>query len=67
MTTKKAILKNIRANCIECMGGQAQEVQNCSSPACRLFPYRMGRDPAPSRKGEAARKRLVEAGFKAKI
>ncbi len=35
-------IKAIRYHCIECFGFQAREVQQCSSPLCALYPYRLG-------------------------
>jgi hypothetical protein len=63
MTTKAHILKTIRQNCIECMGNQPHYVEGCTSPKCRLFPFRMGQDPAKSEaKSLAARKRFDSSG-----
>lgn len=33
----------IRNHCIECMGYNATEVRECTSPKCWLYPWRMGR------------------------
>jgi hypothetical protein len=38
-------LKSIRKQCIECMGGSAEEVKRCTARKCWLYPYRLGRDP----------------------
>ena len=51
MTTKAQILKDIRAKCLDCSVYQEAEVRLCPVQACALWPYRMGRDPNPSRKG----------------
>ena len=48
MTTKLNILKAIRQQCVECMGGQLGEIPLCTAPKCSLFPYRMGKDPEPN-------------------
>lgn len=50
MTTKAAILKAIRKNCIECSAGSMAAIQHCPMEDCPLFPYRMGKDPCPARK-----------------
>ena len=42
-------LKAIRANCMDCMAGNAAEVARCPCENCPLFPYRFGHNP--SRKG----------------
>ena len=38
-------LKAIRANCIDCSGGQTKEVRECVIKHCPLYPYRMGKRP----------------------
>lgn len=47
MTTKAAILRAIRAKCIDCSGGRKREAALCIATACDLWPFRMGRDPTP--------------------
>lgn len=32
----------VRVHCLECCAWQSQDVQDCSSCACPLYPYRMG-------------------------
>ena len=49
MTTKAELLKVIRRECLNCVGGYDGEVLRCTSPNCELFPYRMGKDPNPNR------------------
>ena len=49
MTTKTDLLKAIRANCLECSGGRRSEIERCHLTECSLWPYRLGRDPTPSR------------------
>lgn len=57
--TKAEILKAIRKNCVECMGGQVLEVKDCTSKHCSLFALRSGKDPSPSKtKGDATRARF---------
>jgi hypothetical protein len=57
MTTKNQLLKVIRKQCVECMGGQEREAEKCVAPRCGLFPYRSGRDPEPNAaRTEAARR-----------
>ena len=59
MTTKGAILKAIRENCLSCCNGSVKEVEICTVGdnqsstigRCQLYPYRMGKDPKPSRRG----------------
>lgn len=38
-------LRDIHEHCIECMGGNVREVKNCTSPKCKLYPYRFGKNP----------------------
>lgn len=40
-----SVLKEVRKFCVECMGGMRNEVKKCTSPQCRLYPFRMGRKP----------------------
>lgn len=51
MTTKAALLKTIRAKCLDCSCYQPTEVTKCAAQACVLWPFRLGRDPSPSRRG----------------
>ena len=49
------LLKAIRAKCLDCCCGQAEEVRLCFLPNCSLYPYRFGRmpdDEPPSQKNE---------------
>jgi len=46
-------MKAIRKNCLECVGWVTQEVDLCQSPLCALFPYRFGKEPNSTRKGNA--------------
>ena len=50
MTTKATLLKAIRSQCLECVCQSSIEVEKCSSPGCSVS-IRLGRDPAPARKG----------------
>ncbi len=49
MTTKADILQAIRHKCLDCCCFQPGEVRECSVSTCGLWPYRLGRDPEPSR------------------
>jgi len=46
MARKKTPLGAIRAKCLECSGGDTQEVKECELTHCPLFPYRLGIDPS---------------------
>lgn len=59
MTTKTQLLKLIRINCLNCMGGSVTEVENCTKISestgkefCVFYPYRFGKDTSPARKGD---------------
>jgi hypothetical protein len=51
MTTKTDILRAIRRKCLDCSCEQPGEVQKCPVTACELWPFRLGLDPEPSRRG----------------
>lgn len=52
MTTKAKILRTIRENCIDCVVGQISVIEECGGEkTCKLYPFRFGKDPSPSRKG----------------
>ena len=52
MTTKAKLLKTIRENCVDCVCGQISVIEDCGGEkTCKLYPFRFGKDPAPSRKG----------------
>ena len=38
-------MKAIRAKCLDCMCGSAEEVKRCPSISCSLFRFRLGRNP----------------------
>ena len=38
-------VKAIRAKCLDCMCGQANEVKICPIEDCSLYPYRFGTNP----------------------
>ena len=42
-------IKAIRCFCIDCMGGQAREVKDCTAPNCPLYAFRMGENPYHTR------------------
>ena len=47
--TEKKIIKNpvkaIRAFCLGCAGGNANEVKLCPAEDCELYPFRFGKNP----------------------
>lgn len=38
-------MKAIRAKCLDCSGGSANEVKHCPITDCPLYPYRLGKNP----------------------
>ncbi len=38
-------IKAMRAKCLDCCGGIAKEVRECSIIKCPIWPYRMGKRP----------------------
>jgi hypothetical protein len=62
MATKRQLLKLIRLNCSECMGGpraskgrwpisNIANVDGCTASECGFYPYRFASDPAPPSEG----------------
>ncbi len=49
MTTKADILQAIRHKCLDCCCFPPSEIRECPVTTCGLWPYRLGRDPEPSR------------------
>ena len=41
----KSPVKAIRAFCLDCCGGNSNEVKNCTSSICQLKPLRSGKNP----------------------
>ena len=44
----KSPLRAIRENCKECIGGEGY-IKDCTSPKCKLFPFRFGKNPFTTR------------------
>lgn len=38
-------IKAIRAKCLDCCCGQANEVKLCPATDCSLYPFRLGKNP----------------------
>ena len=45
MTEIKSPVKAIRAKCLDCCCGQANEVRLCPAQDCPLWPFRFGKNP----------------------
>lgn len=50
MSEIKAPLKAIRAKCLDCCCGQANEVKLCPSAQCPLHAFRNGKNPYRTKK-----------------
>lgn len=50
MSEIKAPLKAIRAKCLDCCCGQANEVKLCPSVQCPLHAFRNGKNPYRTKK-----------------
>ena len=69
MATKTDLLKLIRANCSECMGGprvcdgnwpvtNPSDIEGCAAENCAFYKYRFGQDPDKNPLRVLAAKRL---------
>ena len=47
-------LTAVKYLCRECMGFQAHEVKNCTSPLCPVYPFRMGKGHTGRKGGNIA-------------
>ena len=43
-------VKAIRAKCIDCCGGEKNEVKLCPCEDCPIYPFRFGKNPFHTRK-----------------
>jgi hypothetical protein len=50
---KQPLLRVIRTNCIECVGGSEAEVRRCRLLHCPFWPYRMASNPFTAPRSEA--------------
>lgn len=60
-------IKAIRANCLDCMCGQANEVALCPSVDCPLYSYRTGHGPKKELTDEQKAKKLANFNSAPKI
>lgn len=49
-------MKSIRAKCLDCSCGSANEVKNCPIINCALYGYRFGRRPETQARRLSAKK-----------
>jgi hypothetical protein len=47
-------VKIIRKHCLQCMGDSPSYVRECDTTDCACYPYRMGKNPARTGKGQNA-------------
>jgi hypothetical protein len=62
----KSPVKAIREFCLECCGGNSNDVKFCTAPRCPLYAFRFGKNPYIKREmteeqKNAAKARLAEA------
>ena len=50
---KQPLLRVIRTNCVECVGGNEAEVRRCRLLHCPFWPYRMASNPFAAPRSEA--------------
>jgi hypothetical protein len=55
-------LQAIRAHCLDCCAGSAQEVAKCMALRCPSWPFRMGASPWRARPSEEHRQAMRERG-----
>lgn len=53
-------MKAIRAKCLDCSCGSANEVKHCPITNCPLFPYRSGKNPNARRERTAVQREATE-------
>jgi hypothetical protein len=63
MTTKQKILHDINQNCFECSGFSRKEVRFCTITDCKVYPYRLGKDPNPSKGRGFAKPSVYTASY----
>ncbi len=52
-------IKSIRAKCLDCTCNQPKEVRCCRVITCALWPYRLGRRPTQTERGQYERQEVV--------
>jgi hypothetical protein len=55
-------LQALRAHCLDCCAGSAQEVANCMALRCPSWPYRMGTNPYRKPPSEEQQRAMRERG-----
>ena len=58
---KKDVLNAVRAKCLDCCMGQANEVKLCTIADCSLYPFRFGKDPFVEKREMSEKQRLAIA------
>ena len=57
---KRSLLRVIRENCIDCVGGSEAEVRRCAQVRCPMWPYRMSSNPFRAEMSEEDRRRAAQ-------
>ena len=55
---KRIPVKTFRKFCIECMNGSAELIPTCPATKCKIYPFRMGKNPA--RQGQGASSEILQ-------
>jgi len=50
---KRPSVKIMRKFCLECMGGNREAVEECSTIDCLIYPFRFGKNPSRAGKGKS--------------
>jgi len=56
-------IKAIRAKCLDCCGGQRQEVKHCAAKECPIWPYRHGKRPKRETEGQRTQRQKRRASL----
>jgi hypothetical protein len=54
MGNKRPSVKIMRQFCLECVGGSKKAVGDCETSDCLIHPFRFGKNPARTGKGQSA-------------
>ena len=59
--SSNSVLAAVRANCVECCGGQTSEVRKCTATHCALWAFRMGSNPFARRQPSEEQREAMRA------
>ena len=60
MNEKSTPKDAIRKHCLECCGGQANEVKLCHLNGCALYPFRLGKEIEMSDRERVCRSKAIK-------